>query len=187
MSNIYSLFTLFSGIDLLYKWRTLTTFMLEALPLHGIRVVSEILAKISLQAIYIMVDSSPTSCFCLIRWRTWSLSNSLPHISSCGIDHQIVPLLESQDLMCYLCGISPAPLSLDSSGYWSVSESYWRNGTHMIIILYSILFMPLSLRNVWLDLSKNKRSKWIRKRKFFFKKYIFFNEFKSLKFLLILF
>ena len=78
-------------------------------------------------------------------------------------------------------------LSLDSSGYWSVSESYWRNGTHMIIILYSILFMPLSLRNVWLDLSKNKRSKWIRKRKFFFKKYIFFNEFKSLKFLLILF
>jgi hypothetical protein len=77
-------------------------------------------------------------------------------------------LLESQDLMCYLCGISPAPLSLDSSGYWSVSESYWRNGTHMIIILYSILFMPLSLRNVWLDLSKNKRSKWIRKRKFFF-------------------
>ena len=58
-------------------------------------------------------------------------------------------------------------LSLDSSGYWSVSESYWRNGTHMIIILYSILFMPLSLRNVWLDLSKNKRSKWIRKRKFF--------------------
>jgi len=158
MSNIYSLFTLFSGIDLLYKWRTLTTFMLEALPLHGIRVVSEILAKISLQAIYIMVDSSPTSCFCLKRWRTWSLSNSLPHISSCGIVR-----------------------------YWSVSESYWRNGTHMIIILYSILFMPLSLRNVWLDLSKNKRSKWIRKRKFFFKKYIFFNEFKSLKFLLILF